>query len=146
MELLGIQLTTGHVWLLGIAGTALALLVAHRLKLGQDNYKAVGAAKQALRSAFLNDIAEVGNPARLPEFYVHLAKRFPDHFAAVQELKANLGQLGGFQLLRDWRKYGASIPDLQRNYSSAGVTHEDEKRRRALAVKRLNAIIAHADA
>ena len=134
------------MWLLGVAGTALVLLLTHRLTGGRDRRRALDDAKQALRSTFLNDIAEVANPARLPEFYVHLANRFPPHFAAVQELMSHLGPLGRHRLQKAWRSYGASTAELQHRYSSAGVTHAEEKRRRALAVERLDAIIRRADA
>ena len=142
MNLFGIILNSTDLGLLAIAGACLAWFVPHRLSVSRERRARCVAACANFRAAFNADISEISSPARLPDIYVYLAKRFPTHDAAVRELSTHAGWFSRKRLTKDWAAYGNSIADLRQRYSDEAGYTEAEKRR-SLAVERLKKVVAH---
>ena len=102
MNFYGINLSDRDLWLLGGLGLCLTWLISHRLAIWRENHNRLLAASAIFRTTFNTDIAEVANPARLPEIYVYLAQKFPAHDAAVKEFAAHLPRRRRCRLAIDW--------------------------------------------
>lgn len=144
MKILGIDLTDGDLWLLGALGACLALLLSHRLNVSRATQQRVAEAQSEFRAAFNTDIAEVANSSRIPDnfVYVHLARRFPVHAAAVCDFGTYLGLFARRRLAEDWSAYASSIDEIRQRYDAPSGTTEAEVRRK-LAVQRLQRIVSH---
>ncbi len=117
MRILGIDLSDGDLWLLGLFGACLALLVPHRLAVSRDSRARTAQAVGGFRVAFNTDIAEIANSSRIPDnlVYVHLARRFPVHAVAVSEFGHHLG----FFARRRLAKTGPLTPTPSTKYANA---------------------------
>ena len=144
MRILGIDLSDGDLWLLGLFGACLALLVPHRLAVSRDSRARTAQAVGGFRVAFNTDIAEIANSSRIPDnlVYVHLARRFPVHAVAVSEFGHHLGFFARRRLAEDWSAYANTVDEIRQRYDALSGTPEAEARRK-LAVERLQSIVSH---
>lgn len=144
MKILGIELSDGDLWLLGLLGACLALLVPHLLAVSRASREQTAEAKAGFRAAFNTDIAEIANSSRIPDnlVYVHLARRFSVHAAAVNNLGNHLGFFARRRLAEDWSAYANSVDEIRQRYDALSGTTEAEARRK-LAVERLQTIVSH---
>ncbi len=125
-----------------VAGVLFVAFATHRLSLWREKQARQAAACADFRAVFNTDIAEIANPARLPDIYVYLARRFPMHDAAVRELSTQLPWFRRKSLAKDWAAYGNSIDDIRQRYSDE-AGHAEAIVRRHLAVERLEKVVTH---
>ena len=146
MNILGLNVSSEGVWLLGIAVTLVGFLIGNWFGEAREKRSRLAAASLQFRKAFAKDIEEISDEAIVPQLYVYLAERHSSHKAAVNEFAQNIKPVARPRLLQHWQEYNPTddISGLQQYTTMlTSITHEEENRRRKLAIHRLKAIVSH---
>lgn len=154
MDVFGIRLSELDLWLLGAAGTCLALLISHLLSKHRERRTSHRNAIAAFHAAFAPDLFTLRELQIHQTGEVHdvLRAAYPRHEAAFLDFERTLSTVGRLFLRRRWMKYrgpypiAPEFPSEDRRYRLAhfiGSTVDDEEAKKNQAISVLVKLTAY---
>ena len=107
MELFGINFSHTIVWILGIVGTGVTLLVGHRLAVARDRTKRIADACSSFRNTWSSELGSIYPiPVQWPvDIDAFLRRAFPKLQAAVLNFRCFLPWYRRWAFDRAWLRY-----------------------------------------
>lgn len=154
MIVVGIRLSELDLWLLGVVGMCLALIIPHFLSQERERRTTLRNAIAVFRAAFASDLSALRELQIHRTGLVHdiLRAAYPVHEAAFLDFERNLSVVARLFLRRRWMKYRGPYPigpELQsedRRYRLAhfiGSTVDDEEAKKNYAISVLVKLTAY---